>query len=363
MKTHFRRGVGSSASRWTALALAFGLLAGLAATAGASSVQLHEGVLVSSDDGAVYVMTREGGIDALDPAAGHVVWRTHEAAKPLLLDGATLVAQTEPARSGELLVTVFDTRGAGTPLHRARLALPEGVVGAVDQSLRSTFVVDASRADQGVVIDWKSQVRPAKGVPPWVRGDLEGPGLGTAKSAGTTRRSDGTAVETTRRERGRAVLDLDSGDLEKAAALGKADDARSPVRASGPMLAELAADQRLAGIDGRQFLSADGRHVLGSVRGPAGQVRTGHRWTLFDRQSGETVGTAMVPVSARPFVVRDGVLVLVTPPRYYRAATGSGAADDWAIESYTVRGIDLRTGAERWAREVRDAEYRGPVPH
>ena len=340
MGNHSRRktGLGTVCLLTAALTLA-------ASGAGADSFELHDGVLVSVADGAVYVMATQGGIDALDLDSGNVIWHNDQAAKPLAVDNHTLIAQGEATAAGELPLVVFDTRGTGVPTHNARLPLPAHVRGQAEDTLRNSFTAKAEIVDGQVQLHWKSQIRPAKGISPQVREDLTGPVDATGKSLAATVPPSAALIDS-----GAALLDLASGEVRSTAAL-------KSMSASGVSLTELTGVDRLAGVDGRQFLSADGRHVLASIRNADKSRHARHTWLLHDRQTGERVGTTAQPISASPFLVVDGALVLVTPPQTYPIE------GDWAIESIAVRSFDLATGAQLWSKAVRDAEYSGPMPH
>lgn len=351
MKIFSRRGSAAAALPFGAGLLAVALLAfNLVGTAGASpnltetdNLQLHRGVLVAPSTGAVYLAAPDGAIDALDLSTGNVVWRTDAAALPLLVDGKTLVAQAEPERAGEMTVATFDLDGTGVPRHLTRVELPSHVQAQVTKSLRTSFEARAETVGDQVELTWTSQTGPAKGISPMVKDGLEGPvdARSAAPKARPTKLSDAGAV----------LLDPSNGALEAAPARKAAESTY------GPVLLELAQGTGLTGIEGRQFLSADGAYVLASARRAGAPLQSRYQWTIYDRASGESVGAVTMPVSARPFVVQDGTLVLVTPPQTFRKD------GDWSVETFAVRGIDLVSGAERWKRTVRDFEHSGPMPH
>ena len=69
-----------------------------------------------------------------------------------------------------------------------------------------------------------------------------------------------------------------------------------------PALQELR-EPAVAAAGGRQWLSADGRHVLLSERASADSGVHRHRWTVYERGSGARLGAMPALVSATPFLV------------------------------------------------------------
>src|SRR4051812_10693769 len=70
--------------------------------ASVGAFELLPGVVVDRSRPAVYLQRPDQGIGAVEPSSGALLWSSREAAKPLLVYGDLLVAQTEPIRDGTL---------------------------------------------------------------------------------------------------------------------------------------------------------------------------------------------------------------------------------------------------------------------
>jgi hypothetical protein len=316
-------------SSW-ALALLAGLLAPGAAMA------LHDGVVIDVDGGTAYLMSPQGGIDALDLATGNVMWKSTAAAKPLLVKGGTLVAQARSARNGELVIVALDAK-RGTARERVDVEIPATLHAQVADGPSRTFRVQAFSAADSVVVTWTAEdSRIAQGalLTPEPEGAAPTPTAPTAKRAAAVQPLSGAAR-----------LDLTAG---RAVAMPyeKAQQLRMPA------VAEKAGRQ----ADGRrQLASLDGRHVLHSERAGEDKLWAPYRWTVTDA-AGRTVGTVDAPVSMAPFVVSGSRILYVAQP----AARVEGKK--MIEEPLRLRALDLKTGAEMWSAVVTDTAYRGPFP-
>src|SRR5690348_16990571 len=79
--------------------------------ASAASVVLPEG-LADAAGRTGYFASASGGIEAIDLASGKMLWQTHEAQRPLLLDGDCLLAQAGTKRN-RLRILRFDPKHKG----------------------------------------------------------------------------------------------------------------------------------------------------------------------------------------------------------------------------------------------------------
>ena len=336
-------------SGW-ALALVAGLLApGVAAMAQTTQTAqprkpravpaLHDGVVVDAAAGVAYVMSREGGIDALDLTSGNVLWKNRDAAKPLALADGTLVAQARPDRNGALALVMLDAR-KGNAKGRADVQIPEGLRANVVDGPTQTFQVKAfANAADSVAVAWEAENVIPQGFLPTVPEvpQVEGE---TAKRATAARE----AAEAMRKPlRGAARLDLKAG---RAVAMSYEEAERA--------LPTLPAEAKAAG-GARRFTSLDGRHVLRSAPSPEGGLWAAYRWTVTTA-SGARVGTLDAPVSMAPFVVHGSKILYVAQP--------SARKEEGKIVETPLRlvAFDLRTGAELWTKAFVDSVYRGPFP-
>jgi hypothetical protein len=296
---------------------------------------LFEGVVISPRLGLAYLMRPNGGIQAVDLASGAVRWRSDRAAKPLALAGDRLIAQAESRRAGTLHLAVLDAR-SGADRHPLTISLPKGIVATVVDSPSGSFRVQADSAGSDLVVRWE-----ASGLAAGAQGYLPADGVEQEVA--------GAVVA------GSAVIDLAS-PAPRVKAEPQVRVARSAALAKAA-LEELQAPV-VKGVEGRQMLSADGRHVL--VTEPAGMADVTtmyrHRWTVYERASGARLGSVPAMVSATPFLVVGKTLYHTTP---FHAALQKGKL----VESpFSLRAVHLVTGAEAWTKAVGETEFRGPFP-
>jgi hypothetical protein len=314
---------------------AFALLAGLLAPAAAMA--LHDGVVIDVDGGTVYVMSPQGGIDALDLDTGNVIWKSSAAAKPLLVKGGTLVAQGRSGRSGELVIVALDAK-RGAERERVAVEIPAALHAQVADGPSRTFRVQAFSAADSVIVTWAAGDRYP------VQGALLAPEPAGAAPTNTPSNKRATAQPLS----GAARLDLTAG---RAVAMPyeQAQELRTPA----PIAVEKSGRQ--ADGLGQQLTSLDGRHVLHSERSGEDKLWAPYRWTVTDA-AGRTVGTVDAPVSMAPFVVSGSRILYVAQPVV--RVEGKKMIE----EPLRLRALDLKTGAEMWSAVVTDTAYRGPSP-
>ncbi len=293
----------------------------LAATADAFA--LRPGVIVEPRGSHAYLMTPRGQIAAVDLTGGDLEWTTAEAAKPLLLVGELLIAQAEA--DGAFDLVVLDA-GDGRSRLRTRVELPAGVRAVIDDSHSRAFTAQAQFDQGGVIVTWSFVERRISGRLPAAAG-------GPPPSSRT-----GGAVR----------LDLASERLETLE--------EGQWTAPEPRRPDLPEDQRLAGVPGVQFVSADGRHVLTSRRHADDRQLEKYRWRLHSLAGGALVGDV---ANARPqasFFLAGSVLLYESRPYLHRLGDGL------VSEPLELRAVDLRGGRELWSQPIRDTAYRGPYP-
>lgn len=306
--------------------------------AGPGSFAVRDGVVVDAGQGMVYLMNPSGGIDAVKLATGETAWSSQEAARPLALAGGVLVAQARPTTAGELSIVNLDT-ASGAAAGSTSIALPEGVWARVSQDLQSTFRVRAVANGGTVTLAWTETRSAGKDAP--AQGYLASEEEGASPAATRRAAKPGYSVE-----QGAVRLDVARGQVTP---LGDREIANRGLASH----ISLSQGQFIANAAGRQFLSADGRHVLVSQRA-AGQ--TGYTWSVYERASGALLGTASSQASVTPFAVIQGRLVYETRP------SGTLVDGKMVQQPLQLRAVTLATGQELWARAMLDTEYRGPFP-
>ncbi len=327
-----------------ALALVASLLlvAGFAPTALAvgertASPALADGVVVDAARGVAYVMNAQGGIDAVELARGTTSWATDVAAKPLLVDGETLLAQAKGGAPGQLPLALIGL-GADKAGRTLAVELPTGVQARLADGRDGFFRLQAEAGGAGeVVLTWLSATIPVQGAL------LVDDGAPLVTSAGPAERR---LAQPTAHQEGAAALQLATGVARAM-----------PVEEARGQLATRAGQERFAvKADGnRQYLSADSRHLLLSETTQAADPASRYRWTLVERASGAVLGSLAASAPTAPFVVSGSRLILVSQPRVQRVA------DQWQEESRALKAIDLATGAQLWTRSLIDPSFRGPA--
>ncbi len=300
----------------------------------ASGAALLEGVVVAPQHGLAYVMRRGGGIDAVELASGAVRWHSDGGAKPLALAGDRLVAQAESRGANALDLAILDAR-SGAVRDSVRMPLPAGITATVVDTPAGAFRVRADHAGSQLAVRWESTSLTSGGP---AQGYLPADNEGQAPMVVA----------------GGAVIDLGASSL-KVETEQPVRSVRSPALAR-PGLQELQAPL-VKGAEGRQLLSADGRHVL--VTEPVSTTEFTlyrHRWTVYDRASGARLGSAPALVSATPFLV-VGTTLFHTAPAHVLVEEGR-IADHPA----SLRAVDLKTGTEVWTMAVQETAFKGPFP-
>lgn len=312
-------------SGWALALLA--LLAPGVSMAQSAGESLYDGVVIDSAAGTAYVMSQQGGIDALELATGNVMWNSREAAKPLLIKDGSLLAQARPARDGELVVVAFDA-SRGTAKSRVGIEIPKFVRANVLNGPSRAFRAEAFEAADGtVVVTWTAE--PGRALQGLVEPEPEGMPL---KDASASSRGLSGAVR----------VDMASG---RAVPVSGTEALRPR-----PVTARIAAD-----AGSRQMASIDGRHILHSERNAEGDLWSRYRWTITDA-AGVKIGSVEAPVSMAPFVVSGNQLLYVAQPSVRREE------NKLVEQPLRLRAFDLRSGTELWTSAVVDPAFRGPFP-
>ena len=299
-----------------------------------NSAALLEGVVISPRQGVAYVM-RSGGIDAVNLATGKVRWRSDKAAKPLALVGDRLIAQAN-GRGGKGLDLIALDALSGAARDSVRIPLPAGVVASVVDTPASSFRVRTESIASELMVSW------------------EATGVGAAAQGYFPSEEEGQAPGSNMQTMtGAAVLDLAS----KSLAIKAEPSVRLEQSASlGRSAMEELSSPAVSGIEGRQLLSADGRHVLVTETVESADPLYRHRWTMYERSSGARLGSVPSLVSATPFVVIGTTLYHTVPAHSIRK-------DGKLVEHPTsLRAVNLKTGVVAWNMSVLETSFRGPFP-
>lgn len=293
---------------------------------------LCDGVVLDAGSGMAYAMNPDGGIEAIELATGAVHWSSSEAAKPLHLTEGLLIAHRDPAAPGSVDMVALATR-SGSRQHGMTATLAEGVWAGVDDRPGGAFRCHAGGGVADLAVSWSAYqaVDDRFAVTAPAFDETSGPVIPPAAPAGALS--------------GSAELDLVAGRMTPMAP--------GQIAAGSLSVASEETGVFLAGVPGRQWLSADGAHVLSSARTGAPGEWQKYRWSVYTT-AGELVGTISHHLASVPFVVTGTTLVFRDQP-YALVVDGALVS-----EPLKLRGVDLRSGVEIWSRALRDTAYRGP---
>jgi hypothetical protein len=332
------------------------------------SFQLNPGVIVDPDRREAYVMSPQGGIDAVDLGEGTPVWHSSEADKPLTVSGTLLIGQAEaPGPANALRIVTLDTSRGGEQVSEAVVGLPPGVQPTVAPSRNQSFTASARAEPEGAVVSWEFVEQRARGVadgpmevlpgeaPPAASAatpPVTGPGA-IPSGAMDTAEPGGEATVV----RGAARVDPLSGTVTATEEPVTPAPGAPPVAAGDSAPAsDLEPDAALPGVPQPQFLSADGRHVLSSQRVADDPEWDKYQWTIFERESGRRAGEIRTHLRYAPFFVDDTRVIYQTPPFARRQG------QRMVQEPLQIRAADLSTGAPVWSQPMRDTVDREPPP-
>jgi len=316
--------------------------------------QLRDGVVIDPRSKAAYFMSPDHGIRAVDLSGFKTLWTTKAGAKPLTLANGTLFAQMEKQHDAEhanvLDVVALDAYRNAKVMRQWQTLLPRGVHVGIDKSLRGAFEAHGFRiaSDSTAVVTWRQTISLPTGMPP---DPTEAPPAAPPAEGGGGGFGGGGAGRD-RVLRGQLLItksgDLLSPSLDRPGALAAA--VATDTLAFVPVIPRL----RVTKTDhGREFTSADGRHVIITELVADERVWEKYLWTVLDRATREKVGEMRSHFSVAPFYVNESTLIYVTEPF---------GRDDKGREPLRLRAVDLKTGREAWYADLRDTEYRGPLP-
>ncbi len=330
------------------------------------SFQLSPGVIVDPERREAYLMSPQGGIDAVDLGEGTPVWHSGEADKPLTVADTLLIGQAEaPGPDNALRIVTLDTSRGGEQVSEAVVHLPPGVQPMIAPSLNRSFTASARAEPEGAVVSWEFVDQPARGVAEGPMEVLPGEappaasaatppvtGLGAIPAGAMDTAEPGGEATVVR---GAARVDPRSGTVTEEP-VTPAPGAPPVAAGDSAPASDLAPDAALPGVPQPQFLSADGRHVLSSTRTANDPVWDKYLWTIFERDSGRRAGELRMHLRYVPFLIAGTRIVFQTPPNVQRQG------DSLLEEPLLLRAVDLSTGTPVWSQPVRDTVDREPPP-
>jgi hypothetical protein len=329
-----------------------------AAAASPAAVTLLAGLVVDPASKIVFAMRDGGGLEAIT-SAGKTRWTTKQAEKPLWLAGGRLLAQQGTslvildAASGKLTKTC--TAAKGTTWQPP----------AISANMRGSASMVGSDGGPGkAVLAWSRETHYMGGMAPTpemsaaaasyaegtVEVDLADCTFKELSSYTAPKVQPGKPLVAPQRVTGPAappqppsVVDgvtiyvdiITAGDTSQAVLARTA--------AGGAELPEVDMATGKANYV-HTIVSRDGRHVVSVVQDPAsgGTGKFFYDHAVYDAVSGTKLGAFRMTWHAGVVIVLGDMMI--------------------EASSNTVRGVDVRTGKERWTRALRKTYYNGPLP-
>ena len=302
--------------------------------------ELCSGVVVDPGRHLAYVMNTEGGIDAVELNRGTLAWSTDQACKPLALIGDRLICQVEPQAVGNKLeIVILNVKERGKPEIAKSERLPSNVRVSISESLDSSYTIYARVHGGDLFMFWKYSFRPIKGTAP--------PDLEIDRKTGKAVYA--SEIKSPQNTSGTIRMELSSGTMSFV----KKEDVPAALAPRSP---DIAANERLPGVPGRQFIAADSAHILCSERAADDSVWDKYRWTIYNRTTAKPVAEIRSYRSQAPFFVHGTQVIYETGP--YIRQTQKGLLH----EPLKIRAVSIKTGRELWSYPIRDTTYRGPYP-
>jgi hypothetical protein len=284
---------------------------------------LRPGAVFDADRSLIALMQPQGGIEAVSVRAGDTAWVSERGDKPLAIVGDLLLAQTA-SDSNQLLLVTLNLNAQGETQGSIAVALPEGVVASIDDSIDHSFKAEGVAARDGIFVAWTDRVQPVAGV---------------------------ERLQQEARTRS-GFIHVDIG--ARTYRVMSQDSVQGLFTDPPP---DLARGERLDRVQGVQFRSAGGGYVLTSEAVADNRVWEKYEWTIWERDSGERVGSFRDFQRVNHFAVIGSVLLQEVAPHSLRSG------GEMIASPLSVRAIDLGSGRELWRRAIRDTSYSGPLPH
>ena len=288
---------------------------------------LAPGVLIGGADfpSSAWIADDVGRVASINLDNGAMNWRGPAEGLPLTVRDGKLIVLGRPERSGQMNLLLLDP-ASGSKLGNLVGELPDGVLASPYAQPNRTFTAVADNSTGALRVIWTYSEWPLRGAV------LE----------------DDTSPDAGRREfNGVMTVDLSANTLQLS------------TTPSAPVIvaADLTGSERVPGVKGTQFRSADGVYAQAASPVADDVLGTAWRWVLLERSSTRAVAELQLPYSHAPFLVRANRLFWQSPPIAKRQASG-----DYLQQSLRLVCQDLTTGLELWSVNLLDQEFRGVLP-
>jgi hypothetical protein len=322
-----------------------------------------------------FFASADGGIEAIDLASGKVLWRTHEAQRPLLLDGDHLLAQAGTKRNRLRILRLNLNRNGECDFESDPVVFPAWVV--TGEAHGSSFTAHWQVQKHHLVLDWeasawyagKTQPKPkealvarkhASGIaridlrtgqieihpakrkqtppPPALPDHLEQKALRWQGRVGPHWK-----VLSLEEENGQQCLVLHSLDHHK-----QTEPASKELLRGKRLLVRPTVDEHVLCV--REIMpSPDERQSLMPKKAPG-------VWSLFSVQTGELVSRIPDEAGMNTILVVDKRVFYLVP------GTLRGSLDQPNIQPQILRVLDLTSGKKLWEHPVAGKLIDPPPP-
>ncbi len=288
-------------------------------------ILLRDGVVIDKAKGDVYLNTPDKQLKVISAKTGALKWEAKDPVKPLAFSAGQLIGQVKDlVHPYAFTITTLPSKDRGKVSAFQSIDLPADVHVNTEQNAASSFSYLSKMVDNNLYISWQFQ--------PHLSGLFKG----------DSARNKGHIVQT--------------GAIKVEGTTGKPSLMRQdqlPVNFEKPMV--LSGADRIPALNGDQFLSADEKSVLVSVKALPDSVFNNYLWSIYDRK-GKKLGEIYDHRSYAAFYVTGNVIIYEVGP--FSLRTGN----DIQQIPLKIVGADLRTGKMIWEKEIFDNNYRGSVP-
>lgn len=291
------------------------------------ATELQPGIVVNKSEATVFLMQPQGGIVAINADSGVSLWVSRAADRPLVIRDNQLLAQANANTTGVIPLRYLDQQ-SGALIDSADVIVTETIMASVSDGLGQSFSIDTTVSN---ALSWSFEQQVAKGTSPSIEElltsqDIEGVALNAINEVGS--------------------IDLSVTQLSDLVSVPGAF-ASQPIDVL---------TNRIPNVEGRQFLSADGAHILVSRPNDLSNVQARYQWTIFT-STGERLGTFNTVSAYSAFVVINSNAIFSTPEVSFQTSTG-----DIQNIPFSVRAVSLESNQQIWQTSVRDTRYQGPLP-
>jgi hypothetical protein len=305
-----------------------GFFGALNAAIAGDTVQLRTGVILDPSSKSLMVMLPAGGIAAVDLTTGNTKWSSSEADKPLMISNGQILSQQKVNKKG-LLNLVYQSVETGVVQNTVSLTLPRDVMANVVNGTGNDFQIGKNPSAQTSQLQWQFRGNKIRGAAP--------------DSVTNSQPAGNSNLLTQNIKQGLINLDFSN----RQAAIANVTEAFNSPKA--------AIEKRvLPQVEGRQFLSQNGQHVLASVRTDDNKAIT-YAWNIY-ALNGDLLSSFNASHSYLPFVVEGNLMLMIEPE------TGRIEAGKLVKNSPLLKAINLTTQSPVWQYAVRSTKYFGQLP-